>query len=153
MATVSVLAQATRTCAQVCVLCLSLWLCAAPVRLSVQSRCSRTGGSVSSGRAKAVHKHSGSSLWDPAIVRQIRSQLVMPDSQPIRAICFDPTGSRIAIGTNSRTLKVCSVPTPLTRARGDQESGDRGYLGKLSTQFEWTGCVSCLCSVVAVGGC
>lgn len=34
----------------------------------------------------------------------------MVDIQPIRAACFSPRGEHLALGTNSRSLKICLVP-------------------------------------------
>lgn len=32
------------------------------------------------------------------------------DQQPIRTACFSPNGNFIALGTNSKSLKICALP-------------------------------------------
>jgi hypothetical protein len=35
---------------------------------------------------------------------------ILVDSQPIRTACFSPNGNYIALGTNSKSLKICAIP-------------------------------------------
>ncbi len=35
---------------------------------------------------------------------------ILFDSQPIRAACFSPRGDHFALGTNSKSLKICVLP-------------------------------------------
>ena len=42
-------------------------------------------------------------------VKKLSQRAVILDKQPIRACCFSPEGELLAIGTNSMTLKICSL--------------------------------------------
>ena len=35
---------------------------------------------------------------------------ILVDVQPIRAACFSPRGEHFALGTNSKSLKICALP-------------------------------------------
>jgi len=45
------------------------------------------------------------------------------DVQPIRTACFSPNGDYFALGTNSKCLKICSLP----KLNSDDEEGDNAY--------------------------
>lgn len=50
------------------------------------------------------------------------------DVQPIRASCFNPKGKQFALGTNSKSLKICTLPN-MDDDDGDDNEGDQdaGY--------------------------
>ena len=44
--------------------------------------------------------------FDPLKVREIAC---VKDSHPLRTSCFNPDGDYFALGTNSKTVKICSM--------------------------------------------
>jgi len=44
--------------------------------------------------------------FDPLKVRELAS---VRDSHPLRTSCFNPDGDYFALGTNSKTVKICSM--------------------------------------------
>lgn len=46
---------------------------------------------------------------------------ILVDSQPIRTSCFSPRGEHIALGTNSKSLKICLIPNLNEEEDEDEE--------------------------------
>ena len=47
---------------------------------------------------------------------------ILRDHQPIRTSCFSPSGDYFVLGTNSKALKICSLPK--LNQEGDDEEED-----------------------------
>ena len=50
---------------------------------------------------------------EPAIdstVSHMQELAILRDHQPIRTSCFSPSGDYFVLGTNSKALKICSLP-------------------------------------------
>jgi hypothetical protein len=63
---------------------------------------------------------------DPSIdnnIYNLTQRAILIDSQPIRAACFNPQGNYIALGTNSKSLKICPLPN-LNDEDDDYQSGE-----------------------------
>jgi hypothetical protein len=58
---------------------------------------------------------------------------VLSDVQPIRASCFSPSGEYFVLGTNSKTLKICALPSGINKG-GDPM--DHPYSVENWTEFE-----------------
>lgn len=57
---------------------------------------------------------SGPDTMETTLIQQMRQVSALYDSQPIRAACFSPNNSEyFAIGTNSKSLKFCKMPSSL----------------------------------------
>lgn len=59
---------------------------------------------------------------------------IFEDSQPIRAACFSPQGNYLALGTNSKALKICAVPN--LHSMDDEEDEEVDEVQKLQVLFE-----------------
>lgn len=134
-----------------------------------QTKKPKGGAKQALGPAPAPAK--GTTLWHPDTLRCLQPHAIMPDAQvgcvfgcaftartlpdtryllqPIRALCFDTRGSHMAVGTNSRALRILSLPTLKTSAAVADASGAAAAtapaaaatLSKLRVDFEWTGYV------------
>ena len=49
---------------------------------------------------------------------------MLTDQQPIRASCFSPSGEYFVLGTNSKALKICSLPSKIIRGSEANDAGD-----------------------------
>mmetsp|Transcript_21392 Transcript_21392/g.20561 ORF Transcript_21392/g.20561 Transcript_21392/m.20561 type:complete len:99 (+) Transcript_21392:355-651(+) len=61
---------------------------------------------------------------EPAIdttMSTLTQKAILVDGQPIRTACFSPKGDYIVLGTNSKSLKICSLPPNLFEE--DDEDG------------------------------
>ena len=43
-------------------------------------------------------------------IYNLAQKAMLIDSQPIRTACFSPNGNYIALGTNSKSMKICAIP-------------------------------------------
>jgi hypothetical protein len=43
-------------------------------------------------------------------VSHMQELAILRDHQPIRTSCFSPSGDYFVLGTNSKALKICSLP-------------------------------------------
>lgn len=50
------------------------------------------------------------------------------DVQPIRAACFSPSGDYFALGTNSKSLKICSLPKINSDDEDDEENPSSDFV-------------------------
>jgi WD40 repeat protein len=44
-------------------------------------------------------------------ISNLVQKAILVDMQPIRTACFSPRGDHIALGTNSKSLKICALPS------------------------------------------
>ncbi len=51
------------------------------------------------------------------------------DQQPIRTACFSPNGNFIALGTNSKSLKICALPHLALDDDEDEQNLELEYYG------------------------
>ena len=58
----------------------------------------------------------------------LAQKAILIDSQPIRTACFSPNGNYIALGTNSKSIKICSLPN-LQDDEEEDEVGASQYYG------------------------
>jgi hypothetical protein len=52
----------------------------------------------------------------------MQQKAILIDSQPIRTAIFSPNGNYIALGTNSKSLKICALPSLLD---DDDDEGEK----------------------------
>jgi len=64
------------------------------------------------------------------------------DAQPIRACCFSPKGEYFALGTNSKCLKICSLPNFFPD--DDEEESDMQPRVLLEQQNHHNGSIYCI---------
>ena len=56
------------------------------------------------------------------------------DQQPIRTACFSPNGNFIALGTNSKSLKICALPHLALDDEEDEQNLDIEYFGSPNSE-------------------
>ncbi|XP_075896782.1 WD repeat-containing protein 47-like isoform X1 [Nelusetta ayraudi] len=81
--------------------------------------------SLSAERIRAscpAHEDSGSSARNSQGTGKSKTQFVrvhqLEDTQAVRAVAFHPSGALYAVGSNSKTLRVCAYPDTLTPSGG-----------------------------------
>ena len=47
---------------------------------------------------------------DLSMITYMQEVAILRDNQPIRACCFSSSGDYFVLGTNSKALKICSLP-------------------------------------------
>jgi len=73
-------------------------------------------------------------------VFNLAQKAILVDSQPIRTACFSPNGNYIALGTNSKSIKICALPN-LTDEEEEEDEGtyygpEKQKIQRLQVLFE-----------------
>lgn len=58
---------------------------------------------------------------------------MLVDVQPIRTACFSPRGEYIALGTNSKSLKICAVPNMMEDDEDEDFSPNANNTNRIGT--------------------
>lgn len=72
-------------------------------------------------------------------VFNLAQKAILVDSQPIRTACFSPNGNYIALGTNSKSIKICALPNLTDEEEEDEETyygPEKQKIQKLQVLFE-----------------
>jgi len=72
-------------------------------------------------------------------VFNLAQKAILVDSQPIRTACFSPNGNYIALGTNSKSIKICALPNLTDEEDEDEETyygPEKQKIQKLQILFE-----------------
>jgi len=70
-------------------------------------------------------------------VSHMKELAQLRDNQPIRAACFSPSGNYFVLGTNSKSLKICSLPKLPGQDDDDDEEADKvDSSGGIQNEFQ-----------------
>ena len=72
---------------------------------------------------------------EPAIdstVNHMQELAILRDHQPIRTSCFSPSGDFFVLGTNSKALKICSIPNLNQEVEDEEDNNHKSSIGGLN---------------------